>query len=183
MVNVENEVAWSMSKSEWQKSAWNLACSGITQSPTRVLSSENGVWKVACDTLSDASHLFNHPEVISHIRQLCMVRPLPMICSIRPILPKTITSPSTMFSQIPIHQMPERYWHELVWKLSVDEVTASTTSVAAIENGVWRIRCDSQHAWDFLKNPAPIFEKISFLAQVRPLRELKRLELLMGKLK
>ena len=183
MVNVENEVAWSMSNSEWLKSAWNLACKDITESPTRILSCENGVWKVSCDTLSDAARLLNHPKVMANIGQLGMVRPLPMIRSIRPILPKTMTSPSTMICQIPIYQMPEKYWHELVWKLSVDEITASTTAIAAIENGVWRIRCDSRHAWDFLQNPEPIFEKIAFLGQVRPLRELKRIELLLGNIK
>ena len=78
--------------------------------------------------------------------------------------------------------MPEKYWHELVWGLSVDDTTARTSSIASIENGIWRIRCDSQHAWQALQKPDAVFEKIAFLAQVRPVQPLKRLELLMGKI-
>ncbi|MBO4349603.1 MAG: hypothetical protein J6A01_01480 [Proteobacteria bacterium] len=174
------EIAWAMSHDEWLKSAWNEACAGITNAPTRVISCENGVWKVACDTLADAAHLLNHPKVIARIGQLGMVRPLPMIRSIRPVLPKTMTSPGFMFTQIPIREMPDKYWHELVWRMSVDETTAETTTIVAIQNGVWRIRCDSQHAWKELQNPAPIMKKVAFLAQVRPVQDLKRLELLLG---
>ena len=153
MVNEERAIAWSMSNAEWLKSAWNRACEGITQTQTRVLSIDNGIWKIACESLSDAAHLLNHPTVIARIGQLGIIRPLPMIRSIRPVLPKTMTSPSIMFGQISIRQMPEKYWHELVWGLSVDEITAKTTSIVAIQDGVWRIRCDSQHAWQALQNP------------------------------
>ena len=168
-----------MSPDAWLRTAWDAAVEGIAGSS--VVKTDNGFWFIQCETLETLQALQDCGRIVAQLHQMDEYRKLPQLRGIVLLPPTHFSSPFSLLKNHVIQQMPEHQWLKYAYQLSVDSVTAQTSSVLAVDNGVWHVRCTSEHAYRMLQSPQTMMGMIHWLAQkYRPLPALYRLQLSLG---
>lgn len=178
------DVIKSMSPDDWIKSAWDAAVEGIVCGSATILGTENGIWRVRCESIETLRSLQGRVEIISRLHRIHDLRKLPPLRGISLIPPDDFCSPFALIKRNVIMQMPEHQWIKYAYQLSVDAETARTSSVIDIDHGIYHIRCDSSHAYQALKFPQTLIGMISWLSRkYRPLPEIRQVSLSLGQIK
>ena len=171
-----------MSPEAWLRTAWDAAVEGIDGSS--VVKTDNGFWFIQCETLETLQSLQVCGQIVARIHHIGERRKLPQLRAIVLLPPNRFCSPFSLLKEHVIQQMPEHQWLKYAYRLSVDPITAKTSMVSAIDNGVWHIRCASDHAYQVLQAPQAMMGMIHWLSQkYRPLPALCRLKLSLGQIK
>ncbi len=177
---LSKDMIFALSERDWLVVAWNCAVEKIVSGRTKVLSTNRGIWRIQCDTMETVSELSCCRQVLLRLHQLNDIRQLPPIRAIAPVPPLDMSSPIAMLRAMPYREMPEALWRQYAWNISVDAVTSETTSICSIKNGVWTIKCRSQHAAEFLRNDERVRGMIWWLNRIRALPEMNRIVVLMA---
>lgn len=186
MLNVDKITSFPMtvlaefSPSEWIENAWNAAVDGLMTDPTHVVKIESGIWFIQCHSMQAVARLQAPGKIIARLHRIHQIRELPSVRGFIALPPIGVGTPMQMIRSLPIESMPSHIWQAFAWHISVDPGTAKSTSVTGISQGIWQIRCDSQHAWDFLQNPEPTLGMLRWLSQFKALPDALALDLRLG---
>ena len=175
------DMVMCMPPEAWLHAAWDAAVEGIEGSS--VVKTDNGFWFIQCETLETLQSLQACGQIIARIHHIDEIRMLPQLRWIVLLPPNRFCSPFSLLKEHVVRQMPEHQWIKYAYQLSVDPITGQTSSVSAIDNGVWHIRCTSEHAYRTLQSPQTMMGMIHWLAQkYRPLPALHQLKLSLGQI-
>ncbi len=172
IAHLTQDTVYALSSNDWLMSCWHLATDGIVSGTTSVLRTDNGYWRISCDSLKTASLLHNEGEIIHRLHQLHELRPLPPVRKIIPIPPANPGTLMDMLKTVPYQQMPEHLWRSFAWQNSVDPITANSTEIISFCNGILRIKCHSEHAWIVLQEPQPVLKMLKWFGTLRKLPEI-----------
>ena len=64
------DVIKSMSPDDWIKSAWDAAVEGIVCGSATILGTENGIWRVRCESIETLRSLQGRGEIISRLHRI-----------------------------------------------------------------------------------------------------------------
>ena len=159
------DVIKSMSPEDWTKSAWDAAVEGIVCGNATILGTDNGIWRVRCETLETLRSLQGRGEIIARLHHIHELRQLPALRGLSLIPPDDFCSPFALIKRNVILQMPVHQWIKYAYQLCVDDETARTSSVVAIDNGIYHIRCDSKHAYQALQYPQTLIGMMCWLSR------------------
>ena len=179
---LSRDAAWSLSGTQWLDMAWTLATREQVRGQTRVVSTQNGAWRISCDSMDTIASLLPYGRILAKLHALHDIRPLPPVRELSPMPPLDFGKPLTMLRNIPWKEMPEELWRRYAWRMAVDAETAETTEIATIQNGNWHIRCRSQHAWNFLQFPQPVLGMLAWFSKMRPLPAAKAITPILAEL-
>lgn len=177
------DVIFSMTSEEWLTAAFHLACDGIVNGKAKVTSTNHGVWQIECQSMQTVASLADLNEVKSRLHQLSQKRKLPEFKKLILIPPMGVGTPVAMMKSIPYQKMPEHLWQKLAWNMAVDPETAKTSELIGIKNGVWMVRCYSEHAWQFLQNNTHVVNMLVWLNKFRKLPEIKNIQVFLGEIR
>lgn len=178
-----HDVIYSMTAKEWLVAAFHLACDGIVAGKAEVDSTNNGIWRISCESMQTVASLADLREVKTRLLQLDQKRRLPPIKKLVLVPPTGVGTPVAMIRAIPFEQMPEELWHKFAWKMSVDPETANASELIGIKNGIWQVRCHSDHAWQFLQNEEHIMNMLAWISQFRKLPEISHIQVFLGEIR
>ncbi|MBQ9396805.1 MAG: hypothetical protein IJU23_14990 [Proteobacteria bacterium] len=178
-----HDVIYAMSSKEWLVAAFHLACDGIVSGKAEVESTNNGIWRISCESMQTVASLVDLHEVKSRLFQLNQKRRLPELKRLVLVPPMGVGSPIAMMNSIPFKQMPEHLWLKFAWKMSVDPETASSSELIGVKDGVWQVRCYSDHAWQFLQNKQHIMKMLVWISRLRKLPEIHNIQVFLGELR
>ena len=182
IISLPKEMLAHLSPHEWLESAWNAAVENIIRDKTKIVKIERGIWRIQCYSMQAVAQLQAPGKIISRLHQLHTIRELPELRGFMALPPIGVGTPMQMLKSLPIENMPANLWTKFAWRLAVDPETAQSSSVIGISKGTWQIRCDSQHAWDFLQIPEPTLGMLRWLSHFKPLPEAKALALRLGQI-
>ena len=180
MISLPKAMLAELSPSEWLENAWHAAVEGLIRDKTKVIKTERGIWHIQCHSMLAVAQLQAPGQIIARLHSLHLVRELPELRGFMARPPIGVGTPMQMLRSLPVEQMPEHVWQKFAWQLAVDPETAQTSSITGIFQGIWQIRCDSQHAWAFLQNPEPTLGMLRWLSQFKALPEAVALDLRLG---
>ena len=180
---IPHDALMQMSPEAWRTAAWDAAVEGIVTGVSRVVRTVRGYWHINCDSLKTMQSLQGRGEIVARLHQMHEIRILPPLRAIITIPPDDFVSPFSLVHRKNILNMPPEIWHAYAFKLSVDSETAETISIIGISNGIWQVRCDSVHAYQFLQTPQTVIGMIYWLSRrFRPLPPMSQISLMLGKI-
>ena len=110
--HLSEEMIYALSASQWIDVSWHNAVDGIVHGQTSILGTENGEWRILCDSLQTVSELLNSGEIIQRIHQQHEMRFLPPLRRIIPVPQARFGSPMAMLRCFPYQKMPDNLWQE-----------------------------------------------------------------------
>lgn len=190
-----------MSERDWICAAWHAASEPCAHDATRVVSTDNGVWVIACQSISDMSKIHQNLEILYKIQRYDALRALPpikKICAV-PALASAgqarhhalmravrnarypeaaqtmlLADRLAFFRRLPIAQMPESVWFKLCWQFAVDVRFRDTSRLEGVIDGLWMVRCYGKECYEALGRAEPeIMRVLCWLRRYRSFEVVK----------
>lgn len=200
-LELPEDVIYAMARREWRQVCWNAAVNGILQNPSRVVSTKNGVWYVACASTADMAMLAKNQEIKARLTQYHARRPLDLLSRIQPV-PEHATSSqarmhaglrqvyrqtplnspdpltaSTLLRQVRIDAMPAEMWHKLALRMAVGPEYASRVALLRVDHGIWSVQCGDAQTARFVSQTPSVLATLQWLSRYRKIT-VKRIECL-----